>query len=399
MTITPDLLITLLGRAPKTDGSYRTTSYDFGDGESAPPVAFFGWALRERLKPQRMLILGTAGSMWDHLFENDLDLGEQEEHLRLELIEAVAAQAVTQAQLDALAPLLAAHLGCSVELRTIPYCRNDAEQIELLRLMADHVDEGERVHLDITHGFRHLPMLALLAALHLRLVRRAAVEDIWYGSFDPDTRQAPVYRLGGLLRIADWLQALSSFDKDGDYGVFAPLLAADGLPQDKAQAFDRASHAENTLNFGQARERLHTALKAMDGVDGISGLYTPMLRERIDWIREQDDAMRLARLTRAALAHGDLMRAAILLPRAFAERLKQPGESTVDYAVLDTIEMEFRAGQRGFTHLQKDYEASKKLRNSLAHGSRPKDNETRRALASPEALEKELNRLAKALLP
>jgi hypothetical protein len=38
-----------------------------------------------------------------------------------------------------------------------------------------------------------------------------------------------VLRLGGLLAMLDWVDALAPYDKDGDYGVFAPLLAADGM--------------------------------------------------------------------------------------------------------------------------------------------------------------------------
>lgn len=394
-----DVLVTFLGRVPKDEGGrYRKTQYDFGDGSPVEPVAFFGWTLQKFLRPKRLLILGTSGSMWDHLFEGDLDLGEHGETNRLMLIASVSDMNVTQAQLDALAPLLARHLGCEVDLVIIPYCRIEAEQADLLRIMAERVKTGEHVHLDVTHGFRHLPMLSLLSALHLRLRHQAHIEGIWYGSYDPDTGKAPVYQIDGLLRIADWLQALSSFDKDGDYSVFAPLLIADGLPDDKAQALKRASFAENTLNFGQARERLHTVLKPIHELGGVSALYAPLLYERIGWIREQNDATRLARLTRTALDKGDLMRAAILLPRAFLERMKQPGESTVKYDILDSIEKEFREGKRGLEHLQGDYEQAKRIRNALAHGARPKHSDIRRALANPEALQSMLDRLIRKLI-
>ncbi len=45
------------------------------------------------------------------------------------------------------------------------------EQIELLRIIADEVKDNDMVHLDITHGFRHLPMLSLLAALYIQQIR------------------------------------------------------------------------------------------------------------------------------------------------------------------------------------------------------------------------------------
>ena len=65
----PHVLLTFLGRVSKA--GYQTTCYDFGDGRQEPPTAFFGWSLQRRLTPDRLVILGTAGSMWDHLFERD----------------------------------------------------------------------------------------------------------------------------------------------------------------------------------------------------------------------------------------------------------------------------------------------------------------------------------------
>ena len=59
-------LITFLGRTPrdpKTQG-YRVTTYQFPDG-TLEEAAVLGWNLAKRLKPNRVIILGTSGSMWD----------------------------------------------------------------------------------------------------------------------------------------------------------------------------------------------------------------------------------------------------------------------------------------------------------------------------------------------
>ena len=76
------VLISFLGRVPKGGNGYRTTTYSF-DGAPDEPTAFIGWSLRRRLTPDRLVILGTAGSMWDHLFEKDIDLGTSAEDERL----------------------------------------------------------------------------------------------------------------------------------------------------------------------------------------------------------------------------------------------------------------------------------------------------------------------------
>jgi hypothetical protein len=63
-------------------------------------------ALREALAPERMLLLGTSGSTWDVLVEH-LAVAGAEEDLRIEIIEAATASAVTTLVFAARTPKLA----------------------------------------------------------------------------------------------------------------------------------------------------------------------------------------------------------------------------------------------------------------------------------------------------
>lgn len=71
----PTVLLTFLGRVPKSECGYQATRYDFGDGLADEPVAFFGWPLQRRVRADRLVVLGTAGSMWDPLFEEGIASG------------------------------------------------------------------------------------------------------------------------------------------------------------------------------------------------------------------------------------------------------------------------------------------------------------------------------------
>jgi hypothetical protein len=62
-------LVSFLGKVPKErGGQYKTAHYHFEDGYQEP-TSFFGLALQHYLKPDRLVILGTTGSMWDVLIE------------------------------------------------------------------------------------------------------------------------------------------------------------------------------------------------------------------------------------------------------------------------------------------------------------------------------------------
>lgn len=390
-------LISFLGRTPKDTNGYRTTAYTFPDGTRTAPLAYFGWALQQRFRPQQLIILGTDGSMWDHLFEGDLALGSEGENERLALLEACAEKRVTQAQLDQLAPILAQALHCQVSLRIIPYCRNEAEQIELMRRMAEHVTERASVHLDVTHGFRHLPMLALLSALHLRIARKASVQGIWYGSYDPDTQSAPVHDLSGLLRIADGLQALASFDKDGDYSIFLPLLKQAGLAKQPLEHLSKAAYFENILNVGAATGELRKAQADLKNarLTPDAELLRPSILERIDWLNEDRQFQKQTQLAKRALERNDYLRATLYAYESVITRLCQMQRMPMEN-FEEREDVRKRYGERlKNTHNEEheDYKLLKNLRNQIAHGTRGSQGDIQKILLDENKLKAELQRL------
>ena len=399
--LTNSVLVAFLGRAPKGVNGYRTTCYDFGDGgKEQEPLAFFGLALQRRLRPDRLVVLGTAGSMWDHLFEGDVRLDGQAEEARMALIEAVEHRAVEQAQLDELAPLLAGQLDCGVRLQLIPYCRNDREQAELLRILGDVIAPCETVDLDVTHGFRHLPMLAMLAALYLRKVRGAKIRNIWYGAFDPDTGNAPVMQLGGLLHIADWLEALAVYEHSGDYGVFDPLL-----PQDVDRRLVEANFLESVNRIGQARAGLQRVLSQLDdhGDTPAFSLFRPVLRQRIDWAQEKKYYLRQRDLAYNALDRKRYLDATLKGWEAFTTLLQLQGSNhdPDNHGHREAARERFETAERvkkPRSERWRAYDSLRRLRNAVAHGSQPKGEEVQRALSSPQEMHRLLSELFSLLL-
>jgi len=364
---TSAVLMTFLGRAPKNEGRYRTTRYDF-DGRELPPVAFVGWQLGRELKVERMLVLGTAGSMWDHLFETDIDLGALYEAERVALMEAVARKSVTAELLAPLIDSISQARGCHVELLLIPDATDFAGQIALVKQLADHVHERERVHLDVTHGMRHLPMVALMAMLHLRLVKQIELGSVLYSEYNPDTDRGSIHDLGGLLHIADWFAALTTFRKDGDYGVLAPLLERDGLPLSAGRALRSAAFFERVLDSGQARgqlRRLREPLSLMQS--GLSQLFRDTLMDELAWVNAQNHHERQFLQARHCVDAGDYLRAVVF---AF--------EATISKCALALCGSPDNVNDREFAreHLKNlrpappFWRALRQLRNALAHGER-----------------------------
>lgn len=394
-------LVSFLGKGrdnPQT--GYREATYRFADG-STDTTAYFGLALARHLAPDQLVLLGTAGSMWDVLVENLPGIGGGDDALRLALMDAVAAQRVDQALLDRVAPLVARALARPVQLLCIPFGRDEAEQRAILDAIAQAAPGG-RVSLDLTHGFRHLPMLGLLSAFVLDGLGRQ-VAGLYYGALDMSANGvAPVLRLDGLIAVQRWVDALASFEASGDYGLFAPLLERDGVPVDKARCLQEAAFFERTFNVSDAARKLNSFLPILDvPLPGASGLFQKRLKERLAWVREVDLAGHQRKLAFEHLKRGDYVRAVIfgyegLLTRLCREQARDPLNFAERKAVADDFGRELHAGE----HADGKRDAFRKLsylRNALAHGTPPYGEHLRRVLRDAQALRKEieacLNRL------
>lgn len=377
------------GRVDPTTG-YRRARYHFDDGFSRE-VPFFGMALMEYLRPDRLILVGTAGSMWDVFFEHQ---GADDETV-LPLIDAVGEERVTDDLLRQNEAQLNRKIGVPVSCLLIPYARNNAEQANILHALSGAVQHGEVVDLDVTHGFRHLPMLALVAARFLSHVRQVAVRELYYGALEmtPSGGETPVLRLSGLLKMLDWVEALASYEKDGDYGPFAALLGQDGMDPQRASLLSKAAFFERTSNPVKSREKLSSVFESVAAHEGTLGsLFRDELTERIRWYRGSNRAEWELSLADAYLERKDYLRASIYLYESFITRAAN----------------KHKLDPHDFDQRKEAYENEKKtrpevrqleyLRNALAHGVRPKDDKHTQLISDQEKLEDILRKFRKTLL-
>ena len=390
-------LISLLGGSSQSEPSkrYRTTCYDFGKGVSRSHQ-YFGLALAEHIKPDRVIVLGTTGSMWDVLLDA-MDLAEQNEETFLDLIESASENRTTQQQLDKLSLIVSGELPYQVSLRLIPYGRDIREQEQILICMADDLAEDARVSLDVTHGLRHLPMLMQMSTLYLRELRKVRISGVYYGSLDMSQNGiTPVMRLEGWLDLADWAMALHSFDQDGDYGVFVPLFRRENA-QRQAGLLSEAIFYERTFRVGRARGKLRQFLKELDNIEPEypSRLFHPMLRERINWCNHDNLHQRQQQLAHNYLKNDDFLRCAIFSFEGFITLLCQQWKirNIDDYTERQKIK-EWYEQERP---RNKAYFELRDIRNQLAHGDCEVKGETRSVMSSPDKLRAKLEEILRAL--
>ena len=378
-------LISFLGKSRiNQDGLYREATYQLATGEQETS-RLIGLTLANHLRPDKLVILGTPGSMWDLLLAEELALNANEAEI-CRVIDATRDDCVNNAELAPFEQLLSDHLGMEASLLIIPYGRNAAEQQTIVEIMAHAVEGCDRVHIDVTHGLRHLPMVAFAAAQLMQQLHGKTIEGLHYGALElTEGGVTPVLALDGLLLIDRWVKALHTFDKDGDYGVFVPLL--EGLVEPVAvEQLRKAAFLERINNVRQARGQLRGLLKHLENktfVQPIEKLFMPALKERIAWALAGRLGERQIQLAGHYLSNNDYIRAVLLAWEALiTHETAAAGGDSEAYSDRDQTNVLLKEDP----DLKKQYRVLRNLRNALAHGESSSLKEVQQLVYSEERL-------------
>lgn len=378
------VLITVLGRTAKKDGGYRQTPYLLPDGTKTEPAAFVGWEIAKLHHPDSIIVLGTSGSMWDWLADKAGTFDP-------ELIDAVDAKRVTQQQLDQIV------LGpTGIILKLISECRTSEEQLSLLSEIEPLIEENDELILDLTHGFRHLPMLLLLAVVYLRSIRSIRISAAYSSFHDEDSQLSYLFDISGLIKLFDWNNALNAFHKDGDPGIFASLLESDGCEGELLRPLCEASYNSRILRPEKAwnSERAVANQIERHKPEGVSGLFSRYLIRHMGTRDGANPVIRLAAMARRQLQLGSFDRATLLGLNAACAGQTLVGEdsSVVHKALLD--------GARGTAVIREAYRELNQIRNVIAHTNETRPSQrVQHILSTEERLQSELTRLFSILLP
>ena len=135
----------------------------------------------------------------------------------------------------------------------IPDGKRESELWQIFTAISDAVHEGDEIAFDITHGFRSLPVIALLTIAYLKQIKQVKVRYILYGAFDAkDEQGTPVFDLTPFADLLDWLAAAKMFITTGDSSELGQLIQE--IQNDAYR--NREAYGENLpralKNFGAA---------------------------------------------------------------------------------------------------------------------------------------------------
>jgi len=88
---------------------------------------------------------------------------------------------------------------------------------ELFNIIYNHIDENTDLLIDITHGFRSLPIVSLVIINYARFLKNINIMGIYYGAFEGKSDNGvPIIDLTQLDRLLQWNNAVYSFLNTGN---------------------------------------------------------------------------------------------------------------------------------------------------------------------------------------
>jgi len=268
----------------------------------------------------------------------------------------------------------------------IPDGKSEEELWEIFAAISKDVQEGDEIVFDITHGFRSLPMIALLTIAYLKQVKGVKVQHVVYGVYEKGKHEAPILDLTPFANLLDWLAAAKMFMATGDSSELGQLIQE--IQNDAYR--NREAYGENLpralKNFGIALEEVSNDLllaRVPNLPKSVSNLieeqkrasaevsqWVPPLRLLLDKIAAtyapfQDDSLpNQAKLIRWYLDHNHIVQA-MTLAREWVVSYHLHKEGRDWRSRKEREQMEKRLGES----LQQDSLWSKiaEIRNDLAH--------------------------------
>lgn len=157
-------------------------------------------------------------------------------------------------------------------VRDVPDGGSGDEMWKIFEMVYGHIEEGDELYIDATHGFRYMPMLVLVLCNYAKFLKGVTVKRISYGNFEARDahNRAPIVDLMPFVELQGWTAAAADFVNNGyveGLKSMAQSLASDEGPRFVALLDEFASERQTCrgpqITGGDTAGRLCAALSGV----------------------------------------------------------------------------------------------------------------------------------------
>lgn len=138
--------------------------------------------------------------------------------------------------------LKSVNLPCNIKNIMISDGKDTTEIWEIFQKLCDEVRDNDHIIFDITHAFRFLPMLTIIAFIYLKTLKKIEITGVYYGAFEAlgtpnevknmpvSERLVPIFDLTSFVYLADWSIAVDRFVMAGNSQAISELVKQEAMP-------------------------------------------------------------------------------------------------------------------------------------------------------------------------
>lgn len=256
-------LIVILGTGQKQmrKDRYDKTRYFFENnpGETVETTFISDAIIRlSKEKFDHVHILGTKDSMWDGLYERCIqeNLNERTENNWNKINSGIKSRTLenNSEELRIVEDAFEKEFGVNVSCQIINVGVDSNEMWSIFNSISNIPSENDKISIDITHGLRYQGMLLTIAINYFSLIKDVELINVFYGAFELNKEydgKTPIFNLGLIGKMFDWINAGYSFKIYGDVKPLANLFPKD----EKSKEFiDRANYFSNILSLNSGED-------------------------------------------------------------------------------------------------------------------------------------------------
>lgn len=132
---------------------------------------------------------------------------------------------------------------------TIPEGNNEAEIWDIFDIMYNLLEDEDELYLDLTHGFRYLPMLVLVLSNYAKFLKKVKIKHVSYGNYEGrKENKAPMVDLLPFSTLQDWTYGAANFLNNGNVNELSELCKVSLAPICGSKEETQERELARTLN-------------------------------------------------------------------------------------------------------------------------------------------------------
>ncbi len=282
------ILISSIGVGRKQDGGYKKAKYKCE--KEVYETSFIADALNQHYNFDKFFFIGTKKSIWDEAY---ITFGGSDKKYHEKLYEQQDSGQVTASDLEPLEILL------KNDSKTflIDYGINDEQlwsNFENFLEIANHIQDGDEIYLDITHSFRSLSLMSFVMTQFASSIsdKKFKITKVLYGMFEYNNENngiTPIVDIKILLDIQEWIKAIDAIKKYSDFDPLVTLLKSEDIEEDVKNAFIQLNNSLKMVNLSALEIFIKNASKKIKTISNSSNKIVQLLAPEIIKLVEELD--------------------------------------------------------------------------------------------------------------